>query len=97
MIQFEDSDIDEDDYKGGVQTLLRMSDCKIKEVWADNFDEEAKKMMKLCETFNVIAMVNFILPRTQNSPAFASVVEAVSTLKRKMNIIMFEEMCRKLN
>jgi hypothetical protein len=38
MMQCEDSDIDEDDYKGAMQTLLRMSDCKIKEVWADNFD-----------------------------------------------------------
>ena len=43
-----DSDIDEDEYKGTVQSLLRMPDCNIKDVWADNFEEEVKKMMKLC-------------------------------------------------
>lgn len=33
----EDSDADEDSYQGTVQTLLRMNDCNIRDVWADNF------------------------------------------------------------
>jgi hypothetical protein len=33
----EDSDNDDETYQGTVQTLLRMNDCNIRDVWADNF------------------------------------------------------------
>lgn len=48
--------------------ILSMPETHIQDVWASNFHEEMKKLMKLSERFNVIAMVAPPSRRTLNSP-----------------------------
>jgi len=43
-----------------------MPETHIQDVWASNFYEEMKKLIKLAERFNVIAMVNQLTRRIQN-------------------------------
>jgi hypothetical protein len=46
-----------------------MPETHIQDVWASNFHEEMKKLMKLAERFNVIAMVLLLPGRIRSSPA----------------------------
>jgi hypothetical protein len=50
-------DIDSDEDFGECRDLLSMNETKICDVWALNFEEEMKKLLKLIEKYNVIAMV----------------------------------------
>jgi hypothetical protein len=43
-----------------------MPETHIQDVWASNFYEEMKKLIKLAERFNVIAMVSQLTLRIQN-------------------------------
>jgi hypothetical protein len=49
-----ESDTDEPIYS---HDILTMPQTHIQDVWASNFDEEIKKLMKLTEKYNIIAMV----------------------------------------
>lgn len=65
-----ESDVDSDEYREDVKELLRLPDTHICDVWAHNFEEEMKKLSKMTERFNVIAMVElkpFRIPSFQAS------------------------------
>lgn len=55
--QKNESDPDSEEDVGDVKELLHLPDTHICDVWAHNFDEEMKKLSKMTERFNVIAMV----------------------------------------
>ena len=57
----------EDDFE--TYDILSNPDTRIQDVWAHNFHEEMKKMMKLAERFNIIAMVRPLPARTRSSRA----------------------------
>ena len=56
-IERDGSDVDSDEFMGEIRELLSLPDTSIRDVWASNFEEEMKLLMKMTERFNVIAMV----------------------------------------
>ena len=53
----DDSDIETEDYSETTRELLTLPNTHICDVWAHNFEEEMRKLSKMTERFNVIAMV----------------------------------------
>lgn len=56
-LERDSSDVDSEDYGGEIRELLMLPDTSIRDVWASNFEEEMKLLMKMTERFNVISMV----------------------------------------
>lgn len=84
----EDSDVESDDNNyGEIRQLLTLPDTHICDVWAYNFEEEMTKLMKMTEKFNVIAMVDLVRHRTQNSLVYMSIemTFSVHAQKKKLN------------
>ena len=89
---FDDSDLDLE-YTGTLAQLFKMTDTEIQDVYADNFETEMKKFMKLCEHFNVISMVfNIHNYRIHNFLEFVSIGSAASFQRKKMNMTILEGM-----
>ena len=66
----DESDNDSDEYKDEIRELLNLPDTHICDVWAHNFDEEMKKLSKMTQRFNVIAMVELNPFRIPSFQAF---------------------------
>ena len=94
-----ESDNDSDDYRDDVKELLHLPDTHICDVWAHNFEEEMKRLSKMTERFNVIAMVElkpFRIPSFQASTS-AGMKSTDIGQKRKQSIFSSARMWRKLN
>ena len=89
MLDKSDSDVDSDDFGDSFRELLTLPDTHICDVWASNFEEEMKKLSKMTQRFNVIAMVALHPFRTLSFQASTSVAHrlADSDQRRRLSIL----------